>query len=528
MNPQFRDSVQSRAPPPPEQARAIFEKSLEEQKEQILSPWMSEEELDERFGVGLWYGIFRFALWQKEKYRMIDDASKGQNQTFCANERIHTTSAAAAAALTRKFRHEYGKKLRGPRLLEGSSRDMKSAYKQISVDAEHLRFVVIVIYDPFLCVWRYAISYALPFGLAGSVLHFNRVPAFITAVCRRFFAIPVQHFYDDFRILEPALTKGSGFKWFSKIVDLLGWVFDPKKDNPPCHTLEMLGNIEDWSQAGASECFWVRAKAERLVDIKQIVFEARCKKSMPKGLAASLRGKLLNLSFTKPQRTGRGNYHMLNAIADGRLVGWNDTLALELEFIAFDLELEHAKGYPLVDSPKSDTRCWTDASFEPGPDGPKMRMCAIVANNCNRVGIVCDATDVFFRSLVPRSTQIAIGELFAVILAFRLAPEAFSEGVAISFVDNMGVIHAIVNGASTQVDLGALVHGLHRRMALLKASVWWEYVPSPSNIADGGSRIEGIECKLAKEAGISLSLMPCPVLPQFFPMSHPVVWDSWW
>ena len=155
-------------------------------------------------------------------------------------------------------------------------------------------------------------------------------------------------------------------------------------------------------------------------------------------------------------------------------------------------------------------------------------MCAIVANNCSKVGIVCDATDAFFKMLVPRNTQIAIGELFAVVLVFRLAPEAFQEGVAISFVDTMGVIHAIVNGVSTQVDLGVLVHGLHRRMAVLKASVWWEYVPSPSNLADGGSRKEGIECKLAKKAGIGLSEIVCPQLPQFSPMSHPTFWDAWW
>ena len=97
-----------------------------------------------------------------------------------------------------------------------------------------------------------------------------------------------------------------------------------------------------------------------------------------------------------------------------------------------------------------------------------------------------------------------------------------------SFVDNMGVIHAIVNGASSQLDLGALVQGLHRKMAILKAAVWWEYVPSPSNIADGGSRKEGVACSLAKAAGISLSEVPCPMLPLGFPMSHPAVWDDWW
>ena len=40
----------------------------------------------------------RFAIWQKAKYRMIDDASGDINGTFGAEEQIHTTSAAAAAA----------------------------------------------------------------------------------------------------------------------------------------------------------------------------------------------------------------------------------------------------------------------------------------------------------------------------------------------------------------------------------------------------------------------------------------------
>ena len=87
----------------------------------------------------------------------------------------------------------------------------------------------------------------------------------------------------------------------------------------------MLGNIEDLSQAGATECFGAMVKPDRLADIRKSVDEIRCKKDTTKGIAASLRGgKLLNLSFMTPQRTGKGNYHMMNAIADGASAGWND------------------------------------------------------------------------------------------------------------------------------------------------------------------------------------------------------------
>ena len=181
----------------------------------------------------------------------------------------------------------------------------------------------------------------------------------------------------------------------------------------------------------------------------------------------------------------------------------------------------------MVGSVKSRTRCWTDASFEPGPPFPKMRMCAIVANDSSRVGIVVDAPLGFFEYFEPRFSHISVGELFAVMIAFYYMADAFKDTSAICYVDNVGVIHTIVNGASSQVDLGALTHGLHFRLAQLRASVWWEYVPSPSNIADGGSRV-GIGCPLAKIAGISLSEVSCAVLPLGFPFCRPSEWSNWW
>ena len=139
-------------------------------------------------------------------------------------------------------------------------------------------------------------------------------------------------------------------------------------------------------------------------------------------------------------------------------------------------------------------------------------MCAIVANNNARVGVVCDATPSLFAALSPRLTQIAIGEIFAVILAFKFASEAFRECSSISFIDNMGVLHTIVNGTSPQLDLGAFAQGLHFKLAQLNAVVWWEYVPSPSNIADGGPRKEDVNCPLAAAAGIKHRVLRCDQL----------------
>ena len=141
------------------------------------------------------------------------------------------------------------------------------------------RFAVIVIYNIETNKWVFAISWALPFGMSGAVLHFNRVPAFIVALCRRWMAIPVQNFFDDFRIVEPASLEGSGFKWFKKITLLLGWEFDPSKDFGPTEILPMLGNLEDWSKS-SMDVFLVHASPERLkalrLIVNQIIHDKRC------------------------------------------------------------------------------------------------------------------------------------------------------------------------------------------------------------------------------------------------------------
>ena len=227
------------------------------------------------FGTNQWMAILRFAIQQKGKWRMIDKANDGHNQTFAAEEQIHTTSAAAAAAVSRQYRRLLVGRLRRSNSLRGASRDMKRAYKQICVDPEQQRFIIVVVWDYVARIWRFAISWALPFGLSGAVLHFNRVPSFIVAFCRRWLALPLQHFYDDFRLIEPLFTGGSGYKWFGSAAKVLGWAFDPDKDVPPCPTLPMLGNLEDWSSTGRHDCFVVEAKPERLVDTRQIVLGAK-------------------------------------------------------------------------------------------------------------------------------------------------------------------------------------------------------------------------------------------------------------
>ena len=93
---------------------------------------------------------------------------------------------------------------------------MWKAYRQIPTAEHQQRFMIIKIFVIVRKIWRYALRKVLVFGLAGAVLLFNRVPVFFTAFLRRVLAIPAQHFFDDFRIVEPMITKESGFVFFKR------------------------------------------------------------------------------------------------------------------------------------------------------------------------------------------------------------------------------------------------------------------------------------------------------------------------
>ena len=60
----LRDSLHSRPPPLADQAAAVWTATLEEQKLGLLSEFLSEQELNKRFGEDQWAILLRFAIHQ--------------------------------------------------------------------------------------------------------------------------------------------------------------------------------------------------------------------------------------------------------------------------------------------------------------------------------------------------------------------------------------------------------------------------------------------------------------------------------
>ena len=156
-----------------------------------------------------------------------------------------------------------------------------------------------------------------------------------------------------------------------------------------------------------------------------------------------------------------------------------------------------------------------------------MRICAIVANASAKPGVVADIPQTLYPMLCPKETYIGIGELLAVLVGFQYFPDTLRKQSIISFVDNMGVIHSVVNGASRAIDMAAFIQALHHKIVELAVAVWWDYVPSKSNISDGGSR-DGATCQMSRDAGISLREISFKLPPSSFPYVSPSEWNAWW
>ena len=108
--------------------------------------------------------VVRFATQERSgKYRVMDNESSSQNDATGVEERIHTCSSAASAAIVRRFHCLLGTALKGDMALRSSNEHMKSAFRQLLVHPEGFRFTIIAVWHPERNTWSFLASlwYAL-------------------------------------------------------------------------------------------------------------------------------------------------------------------------------------------------------------------------------------------------------------------------------------------------------------------------------------------------------------------------------
>ena len=94
-------------------------------------------------------------------------------------------------------------------------------------------------------------------------------------------------------------------------------------------------------------------------------------------------------------------------------------------------------------------------------------------------------------SKIPAGTNpIHQLELLPVLMSFKLWRDKFTGKSAIAFVDNEGAKAALIDGTSDAERSSRIVASVDGVIAEVGACVWYDRVPSASNLADAPSRGE--------------------------------------
>jgi len=372
----------------------------------------------------------------------------------------------------------------------------------------------------------------MAFGLGAAVHQFNRVPAFVIALARRFLCIPVVAFYDDFRITDLEAARGSADRCFCELLAWLAIKLDEKKHQAPASAITFIGAVEDASRAGLDDEVLLKPKQGRIESIRQEIQTILATRRCRADVAHSLFGKLLHLGTTYPARVGRGQLGDLSDHAyDEGAAGREISAALHacLTFHMALASLNLVRRVPLQPSKLDKVVVFSDASWGEGETLEGGRICWWVVCEARNVwlGGVTDIYPSNLQAFRERKTQIMAAELFGPLLALLWDFKGLEHTAATFFLDNMSGLCALVSGSCKAPDLAGLASGLHLGLAKHSVWAWFEFVDSASNPADGGSR-EGVTDDMARRFGIPLRLVSFPCLPAGFPRPHPENWLHWW
>ena len=193
------------------------------------------------------------------KLRCCDDArSSGTNDHTRMAEAVFYPSfefpARVGAAVFDRCR-QMGRSR--PELLFGLD-DLFAAYRR--VPSSQPRFTVVALYDFDLDEVVYHDLFGMNFGLRSAPVQFSRVPQFIVCVARCLLAVPVDHYVDDYMLVDIAgaglwSSVGGESTWWpssgqwslDQLHTLIGFQLEPKKRKHGALSNEGLGVMCDLS-----------------------------------------------------------------------------------------------------------------------------------------------------------------------------------------------------------------------------------------------------------------------------------------
>eukprot|EP00435_Cladocopium_sp_Y103_P010138 s2396_g2.t1 len=266
--------------------KELFEITLTEatEKKWLQGPYCYEE-VTQLLGRS-WLPVRRFCVEQRGKLRPIDDFCENKlNNAFTTVDKIslrtmdHVVWAALIICKHCLHNHDMdfvlkdGERLRGPvhedwhgaSSMRATALDLKSAYKQLPLNADDVNKAVVTVFDEKKGEPSFFLMHTLPFGASASVLHFNRVGNLLWAAgCK--LGLVWASYFDDYPVLCPDGLEQSSVGAAKAMLGLFGFDYSGDKLQMPDVRAELLGVELDLSLSSKG-CVQVGNKKDRVMEI---------------------------------------------------------------------------------------------------------------------------------------------------------------------------------------------------------------------------------------------------------------------
>ena len=172
------------------------------------------------------------------KYRRIDDHSAGQtNAAATRMQKIPMAMVDYVVVMIRGFYEQ------GHRDVVLATEDMQGAYRQIPLPDSQVCVSVTAVYNPGTKQADLFEIFGQPFGAGHAVPNFCRVAEFLARLCTRAYHAVLDHFFDDFFLVDWADEAAVCMFCIRESFQLLGYKLDPDKSQPPAAVAQILGVV---------------------------------------------------------------------------------------------------------------------------------------------------------------------------------------------------------------------------------------------------------------------------------------------
>ena len=288
----------------PELARAIWEKTMKEVKKGTMGPPMSLEEVRKKyrddFQVTPSFGLEQGTNDQGQpKYRRIDDRiASGVNQFSKRMQKVPMAMIDYVGVMLRAVAQRCNSVYMG-------TEDMQGAYRQVPLHCMDVKYAIAAVYDPDSKQVKLFEMYGQPFGAGHAVPNFCRVSEWVSRMLQRFFHMHVDHFFDDFFIIEPEDTIISALVVMKEGFKLLGFTLDPDKSQQQTNTCPILGVIFSSSVLASERKLLIKAKPTRVSNLITQIDKILEHNELSPAQAGSIVGKFGFLCSTLFGKVGR-------------------------------------------------------------------------------------------------------------------------------------------------------------------------------------------------------------------------------